>query len=84
MADHAAYIRSADADQTIAQDLDTVGADAAQSAADLGSVSARLEYLASMIAELRDMACVVPQSSLPAILDSALIEAQIQLRRYAK
>ena len=37
----------------------------------------RLEYLANMIAELRDMAQDLTQSPLPAILDAALIEARL-------
>lgn len=84
MRDHAGYMRSRAAGQAIARDFDT-GAEDADPPADIhASTCERLEYIAAMIAELRDMAGAVPQSSLPAILDSALAETRIQLTRSGK
>jgi hypothetical protein len=38
----------------------------------------RLDYIADMIEQIRDMSSGMPHSSLPAILDAALIEARLQ------
>lgn len=59
------------------EDSDDGGPYSAPQAVDLD----KLEYLTDMIAELRDMAQELSQSSLPAILDSALIEARIYRTR---
>ena len=63
--------------EPVPDESDEDGLSAAPQAGDLD----RLEYLTDMIAELRDMAQDLSQSSLPAILDSALIEARIYRAR---
>lgn len=84
MGDQAGYRRSRGASQSFTRDFDIGAEEGPRSAAECASASERLEYLADMIAELRDMARAVPQSSLPAILDSALAETRIQINRSAK
>lgn len=84
MSRYAVNVRSTDTDPTVAEDFDTTVADSAQPAAGCASTSERLEYLAAMIVGLRDVAGAVPQSSLLAILDSALTEVRVQVIRCPK
>ncbi len=69
---------------TIAEEFGTTVANSAQSTACCASTSERLEYLAAMVVGLRRVAGAVPESSLPAILDSARAEVGIQLIRCTK